>query len=355
MDMVSCRNLLIYLGPDVQRQVIPIFHYSLRSGGYLFLGSSESIGQYGELFSTLDKKHRVFQARDLPVKMPRLPSLFGRERSASFDEKLSVAPRESGRSLRQSVEARILERHAPTHVVVNAEAEIVYYSTGTGRFLEPPQGVPSRHLLTLARKGLRLDLRSALRECITSHKPVSRLNVVVDPDGDPLHYAGITIEPIDGGREKLYIVIFRSDGTSETKADGTSARDNVEGGHELERELRDTKERLQSTIEEYETALEELKSSNEELMSVNEEVQSSNEELEASKEETQSLNEELNTINAELNARSRNWTTPTATLETCLTVPRSPPFSSIGNWSSAPTPPPPQRSSTCGPPMSDGR
>ncbi|MFK0276219.1 CheR family methyltransferase [Ensifer sp. NPDC090286] len=303
MDMVSCRNLLIYLGPDVQRQVIPIFHYSLRSGGYLFLGSSESIGQYGELFATIDKKHRVFQARDLPVKMPRLAALFGRERAASFDEKLSVGSRDSGQTLKQSVEARIIERHAPVHVVVNAEAEIVYYSTGTGRFLEPPQGVPSRQLLTLARKGLRLDLRSALRECVVSHKTVIRSQIVLDPDDNPLQIAGITIEPIDGGREQLYIVIFRSEETTDTTSDSASASAAAEGNHELERELRDTKERLQSTIEEYETALEELKSSNEELMSVNEEVQSSNEELEASKEETQSLNEELNTINAELNGK----------------------------------------------------
>ncbi|SDA93742.1 CheR family methyltransferase [Sinorhizobium sp. NFACC03] len=302
MDMVSCRNLLIYLGPDVQRQVIPIFHYSLRSGGYLFLGSSESIGQYGELFATLDKKHRVFQARDLPVKMPRVPSLFGRERSTVSDDTMTVGPRESGHSLKQSVEARIIERHAPPHVVVNADADIVYYSAGTGRFLELPQGVPSRQLLTLARKGLRLDLRSALRECISSRKPVSRVNIVLDPDEDPLQFCGITIEPIDGGREQLFIVVFRSEETTETKGDNASASA-VEGNHELERELRDTKERLQSTIEEYETALEELKSSNEELMSVNEEVQSSNEELEASKEETQSLNEELNTINAELNGK----------------------------------------------------
>lgn len=303
MDMVSCRNLLIYLGPDVQRQVIPIFHYSLRPGGYLFLGSSESIGQYGELFANVDKKHRVFQARELPGRTPRLPAIFGRDRSTAFDDKVNLDRRENSLSLKEAIEARILERHAPAHVVVNADANIVYYSAGTGPFLEPPQGVPSRQLLTLARRGLRLDLRSALRECIASQKSVGRSNIVVDPDAEPLSYAAITIEPIKDGREQLYLVIFRSEDPSETKGDAGPAIGSVDGSHELEHELRDTKERLQSTIEEYETALEELKSSNEELMSVNEEAQSSNEELEASKEETQSLNEELNTINTELSGK----------------------------------------------------
>lgn len=304
MDMVSCRNLLIYLGPDVQRQVIPTFHYSLRPGGYLFLGSSESIGQHGELFITVDKKHRIFQAREHPVKMPRLPLFSGQERSSSFED--GAARRESGVTIRQAVDARILDRHAPAHVVVNGEGDIVYYSAGTGRYLEPPQGVPSRQLLTQARRGLRLDLRSALRECSTSQKAVTRANVVIEPDDDPLQFARIAIEPMDGGPgspEKLYIVIFHEDAGAGATADAASAAHGSEGRHEPESELRDIKERLQSTIEEYETALEELKSSNEELVSVNEEVQSSNEELEASKEETQSLNEELSTINAELTGK----------------------------------------------------
>lgn len=306
MDLVSCRNLLIYFGPVIQRQVIPTFHYSLKPGGYLFLGSSESIGQHADLFATIDKKQRIFQARPHPVRPPRLPPLPQRDRSLMFPDGGRASLRENGPSLRHKVEARVLERHAPTHVVVNAEADIVYYSGGTGRFLETPQGVPSRQLFALARKELRLDLRAALQECVSTQVPVHRPGLSVERDDGLLQLVDLLIEPMNEreGDEPLYLVVFQNQGPPRAKTDTAPLpgwQSDTTG--ELERELRDARERLQSTIEEYETALEELKSSNEELVSLNEEVQSSNEELEASKEETQSLNEELSTINAELNGK----------------------------------------------------
>lgn len=305
MDMVSCRNLLIYFGPDIQRQVIPTFHYSLKPGGYLFLGSSESIGQHTELFNVIDKKHRIYQAREHSTKMPRIPSLLGQNRSLMFPEGASFQSRENGASLRAKVEKRVLERFAPVHIVVNGEADIVYYSSGTARFLETPQGVPSRQLLTLARKGLRLDLRAALRDCVARQQPTSRHNLVVETEDARGSLVDFTIEPMKerDGVEPLYLIVFQEKGSAEDKEPSAHRTSSDDSNGELETELRDAKERLQSTIEEYETALEELKSSNEELVSVNEEAQSSNEELEASKEETQSLNEELNTINSELNAK----------------------------------------------------
>ena len=303
MDLVSCRNLLIYFGTDIQRQVIPTFHYSLKAGGYLFLGNSESIGQHADLFVTIDKKQRIFQARKDASQSMRLPALPYRERSSAFPD--ADRPIKSpGQALRHKVEGRVLERYAPSHVVVNADANIVYYSGGTGQFLEPPQGVPSRQLFTLARKGLRLDLRAALQECVSTQQPVSRENIVMERDDEPVQLIDIMVEPI-GEREgdsPLYLVVFQVQRHARTRPTTLPAGHREDTG-ELERELRDAKERLQSTIEEYETALEELKSSNEELMSLNEEVQSSNEELEASKEETQSLNEELNTINTELSGK----------------------------------------------------
>lgn len=306
MDLVSCRNLLIYFGPDIQRRVVPTFHYSLKAGGYLFLGSSESLGQHADLFTTLDKKQRIFQAREHPAQLPRFPHVSGHERSFAFPEGARMSGRESGQPLlRQRAEARILERHAPAHVVVTPEADVVYLSANIGRFLELAQGTPSRQLLTLARKGLRLDLRAALQECAASRQPASRTNVAVDRDDGLVQLADLTVEPIEGsGGQPLYLVVFQAHGTPQARTDAAATlRRHGDNVGELERELRDTREKLQSTIEEYETALEELKSSNEELVSVNEEVQSSNEELEASKEETQSLNEELSTINAELSSK----------------------------------------------------
>ncbi|MGX8008927.1 sensor histidine kinase [Mesorhizobium sp. ORM8.1] len=189
--------------------------------------------------------------------------------------------------------------------MVNAEGDVVYYSARTGRYLEPPQGVPSRNLLGMARRGLRLDLRAALREAVTTRQIVLRENVAVDGEDDRVQLVNITVEPLPdrGSGEPFYLVLFQSVGPSRDKSDAERGSSSPDDLAHLERDLRETRERLQSTIEEYETALEEVKSSNEELVSVNEEAQSTNEELEASKEEMQSLNEELNTINAELSGK----------------------------------------------------
>lgn len=305
MDLVSCRNLLIYLGQDVQNRLIPTFHYALRPEGYLFLGTSEGIGQHSDLFTVVDKKTRVFQAREHPG-VHRLPMVIGDERYNLFTASVKPDGRGFGAlQLRQAVEAQVLEGFAPAHVVVNADGDVLYSSGRTGRFLEVPQGAPSRQLLTMAKRELRLDLRAALRECASSRQRVTKENIAVDVEGDRVQFATIAVEPLihRGNGEPFYVVLFQSLGPTQTRTDAEGERRDTQGTAALEQELRDMRERLQSTIEEYETALEELKSSNEELVSVNEEAQSSNEELEASKEEMQSLNEELNTINAELNSK----------------------------------------------------
>lgn len=304
IDMISCRNLLIYFGPQIQNRVIPIFHYALRPGGYLFLGTSESVGQYSDLFATVDKKHRIFQAREHAT--PRPPVLVGDGRTAAFPVASGGSKKDAaGRSLRQAIEAQVLERFAPPHVLVNGDGDIVYYSARTGKYLEAPQGAPSRQLLTVARRGLRLELRAALREAATTRRTVVRENIAVEEEDGPLQFITLTVEPYTGGGngEPLYLVLFNPVAQAQLRFEPASKSGGTDGASELERELRDTRERLQSTIEEYETALEEVKSSNEELVSVNEEAQSTNEELEASKEEMQSLNEELNTINAELTGK----------------------------------------------------
>lgn len=303
MDMVSCRNLLIYFGPEIQNRVVPTFHYALKSGGYLFLGTSESISQHGELFTTLDKKNRIFQAREHALPSYRLPLMIGDPRVAVPTVERSPG-RISGYPLRQAVEGHVLEKFSPPHVVVDADGNVVYYSTRTGKYLEAPQGAPSRQIVTMARKGLRLDLRTALREAAATRMPVVRENVVMDGEDDLVQTVTLTVEPLAdrGMGERLYLILFSQTGPARSRTDSEKDHDH-DSIADLERELRDTRERLQSTIEEYETAIEELKSSNEELVSVNEEAQSTNEELEASKEEMQSLNEELSTINAELGGK----------------------------------------------------
>jgi len=208
-------------------------------------------------------------------------------------------------NLRRSVEARVLESFAPAHVVVNREGDIVYYSSRTGKYLEPAAGMPSRQLLASARRGLRLDLRNALQEAMETRRIAVREDISIEID-DRYQSIRLTVEPLGNhDTDPLFLVLFADVGPPHSHAQavaGGRLSGPVSAEH-LDRELRDTRERLQATVEEYETALEELKAANEEMVSVNEELQSTNEELETSKEELQSVNEELHTVNAELNSK----------------------------------------------------
>jgi two-component system CheB/CheR fusion protein len=185
MDLVSCRNLLIYLDGEVQRRVVPVFHYALRPGGHLFLGTSEGVGQFGELFAPVEKKNRIFRRRDHPVAvdvplwLPDGPHFHGGRR---LPDRAQV----TGLPLRQLVERRLLERFAPAHVVVNREGDVVHFSGGTGKYLEAAAGVPSRHLLALARRGLRLDLRAALQEAMENRRTAQRQRVGRAGGPDPV-------------------------------------------------------------------------------------------------------------------------------------------------------------------------
>jgi len=305
IDLVSCRNLLIYFGSDAQNQVIPTFRYALRPSGYLFLGTSEGISQFDDLFVPLDKKNRLFRARDDGGPPPRLPLAVPGVRSVLVPlpglglgrgKPLPLAP------LRQAVEMHVLDRYAPPHVVVTGDGDIVYYSARTGKYFEAPAGVPNRQLLAMARKGLRLDLRSTFRDAVETGRSVVCEGVEFENDDGRIQQLSLSVEPLTGASdERLYLIVFRDYGPTLTPEQARLRPHGDEGNYQVERELRETRERLQSMIEEYETALEELKSSNEELVSVNEELQSTNEEMEASKEELQALNEELNTVNSELN------------------------------------------------------
>jgi two-component system CheB/CheR fusion protein len=303
IDLISCRNLLIYLGHDFQSRVIPVFHFALKPDGYLFLGTSENISQFGELFARVDKKQRLFQRRDHvpgPLRFPLIvPTV--RTQAAGAESKRDLFS--GAANLRRAVEIRMLENFSPPHVVVNREGDIVHYSARTGKYLEPGAGMPSRQLLALARPGLRLDLRSALHEAVETRRTVIREGMTVENE-DRHQSVRVTIEPLGNHEtDPLFLVLFTELGPPKTPSQAAAERHAQTDVEQLERDLRDTRERLQSTVEEYETALEELKATNEEMVSVNEELQSTNEELETSKEELQSLNEELHAVNAELNGK----------------------------------------------------
>ncbi|MDQ7997298.1 MAG: CheR family methyltransferase [Luteibacter sp.] len=306
IDLVSCRNLLIYFGADVQSQVIPIFHYALRPGGFLFLGSAENVSLFDDLFESLEKRHRIFRRRSDSTRNLRLP--VGPARGAGGYAAV-MSPRRTdvpGTGLRQLVDQQVLDRFAPAHVVANRDGDVVYYSSRTGKYLEPPAGAPTRHLMTMARKDIRLDLRTCFRACVESGRASSREGVMVELEDGRIQVLTLHVEALQGGdaADSLYIVLSVDQGVVQSRGDAIDhlGRGSADGS-QVEHELRETRDRLQSMVEEYETSLEELKASNEELVSVNEELQSTNEELEASKEELQSVNEELHTVNGELHGK----------------------------------------------------
>jgi two-component system CheB/CheR fusion protein len=302
IDLISCRNLLIYLDTELQAQVIPAFHYSLLPGGYLLLGGSELVSRHGELFAPIDQKHRIFQRRDavtpqlhlshVQATSQHLPSLLRRGRTPGTNGPIST----------QVARERILDHYAPPFVVVDAQGGVLYFSNRTGNYLEPAAGSPSRDLLSMARRGLRAELRSALRAAVDGGHAVERRRVNVELDAGT-QTINLTVEPLPGrDADRLFMVVFADAGGIVARDQSATATPPLQDGtlEHIERELLDTREQLQTSTEEYEAALEELKSANEELQSVNEELQSTNEELETAKEEIQSMNEELQTLNAQL-------------------------------------------------------
>lgn len=309
LDLISCRNLLIYLSAELQERVIPLFHYALNRNGWLFLGSSENVTRHSRLFAAVDKTHRIFRRRtgserqvpEFPLSTPPPHGL--------MRPQLSVRPSPVEPNLRMVAERQLLERFAPAYVVVNAEGDVMQSSGRTGKYLELPAGAPDTNILNMARSGLRIDLRAALHRATTSGRPVAHSKIVVGTNGGRQEI-DLTIQPLRYGppRDPLYMIVFQDIGEIRPTSEETEqlpVEEDSEGTNlrQLEAELRTTKERLQATTEELESSNEELKSSNEELQSINEELQSTNEELETSKEELQSINEELQTVNSELNTR----------------------------------------------------
>ena len=309
MDLVSCRNLLIYMDGDLQATVIPAFHYALLPGGVLLLGSAETIARHEALFAPLDKQHRIFVRRvgpSPPMRVPARPMPNGAPNGLAPASGPPGTPAEGRTDWTRALavaNSRVLERFASPFAVVTEDGSVAHYSSHVGGMLQPALGPPSRSVFDMARRGLRHGLRAALRAAADTARAVEQA-VQVEADDGGLEAVTLVVEPLPGQEpDRPYLVVFRSASVKarQVQPAGGPVADGL--ASELDRELRDAKERLQSLGEEHETALEELRSANEELHSVNEELQSSNEELETSKEEIQSVNEELQTVNAQLSTK----------------------------------------------------
>lgn len=302
LDLISCRNVLIYLDPEVQQKVVALFHFALNKDGTLLLGPSESIGPHIDLFEPVSKKWRVYR-RIGPIRreLIEIPVLASENRPVRRPQsELIPAPTIRLAELTQSL---LLKEYAPAAVLIDRKHEILYYFGPISQFLDLPTGEPTKDLIAMARQGLRTSLRNAIHRAFHECQTVRDARVRVERN-NAFFPCSITVRPITQPPEAagLLLVAFQDRiDEPEQRAEHETAQE-IESAviRQLEYELSTTREDLQSTIEEMESANEELKASNEEVMSMNEELQSTNEELETSKEELQSLNEELSTVNSQL-------------------------------------------------------
>ena len=309
LDLISCRNLLIYFGELLQTRVIPMFHYALRPGGYLMLGGSETLGKFADQFIVVDKKYKIYQKKK---DSPRLLSYFMNAGVVSPEAVFAPPPRAqaSSLSLERQFDKVLLETFGPTSMVVTDEMEIVHLRGDTGKYLQPPSGQPAFNLNRMAREGLLLDLRTAIKHAKKSGKVVRLENLEVQSDRGPTRVS-VEVHPLSlpGSREDYYIIGFQevappAHGAKRSEARSKASHKGHQPAHALKQELAHVKEQLKSLIEDHETTLQEYRSSNEEVLSSNEELQSLNEEMETGKEELQSTNEELRTVNEELQNRN---------------------------------------------------
>ncbi len=317
LNLISCRNLLIYLEPAMQKRLIPLFHFALSDSGFLVLGPSETIGRSCNLFETVSKKWRVFRkvntGRREGIGVP-VRALKGPEPLLSAGA-LVAQVSQHRKNYKELTEQLILNEHAPAAALCSRSLEVLYVTGPLVEFLEFPRGELTKDLLAMARPGLRTKLRATCRKAVREGSVVVTSDVRVKRGG---HYFNCTVtaRPLTEPKEAvgLLLVLFNEhlptgglqtspDSLTDSSCDKNGAPEDEGLAQQLEVELTSVTEELRSTIEEMESSNEELKTSNEEIMSVNEELQSVNEELETSKEELQSLNEELTTVNSQLQGK----------------------------------------------------
>jgi two-component system CheB/CheR fusion protein len=318
LDLISCRNLLIYLGPELQKRVIPTMHYALKPGAFLMLGGSESLGVFTDYFTLIDKKYKIYQKKTTGA---RLVTYFtGVDYSLRRDEETKSAKSPApGLGIEKLVERELVNRFVPASIVVNSEMEIVQFRGKTGAYLEPAAGHPTFSLSKMAREGLLIDLRSAIHTAKKDNVPVRKEGVSIQSNGGS-RLIDFEVIPIraEPSHELFYVVVFQDapvaprlpkTSKSSQPTDPRKELPVVRQNERLTREIKQLRTQLQNLIEEHETTSEEFKTANEEVLSSNEELQSTNEELETAKEELQSSNEELTTVNEELQNRNLELST----------------------------------------------
>ena len=302
IDLISCRNLLIYLNRDIQQRVLETFHFALKPGGYLFLGSSESAESVDELFVPVDKKNRIYRSRASVRTLPYHRAQHAAPAQLNLPEPRALAAAARRQASLADVHQRALAQFAPPSVVVDLDHNIVHMSERAAQYMRLVGGEPSRDILALVLPELRIDLRSALYQVQNSGVSVEGRQVSMARNGRP-SIVSVTVRPFhdDEASQDFLLVMFSEVERSLDKLDGEGR----ESGDDLvlsqlEAELQRKKQQLQETIEHAEVSNEELRAANEELQAINEELRSATEELETSKEELQSVNEELITVNYEL-------------------------------------------------------
>jgi two-component system CheB/CheR fusion protein len=307
IDLISCRNLLIYLGPQLQKKVIPIFHYALKRDGYLVLGGSETIGLFSDMFVLLDKKNKIYQRgeRDVSSEMGFATKAltFGPVDIPRKVENSEISPPVD---LQTQVDRMLLGHYAPGGVLINSRMEVLQFRGRTSEYLEHSPGEASLNLMKMVKHDLLVDLRTAVTRAIKLETVIRKEGICHNVQGKR-KMVHLQIVPIRGvGGERFFLVLFEDGGVVESKNQTRVTSRSAAHGEvsRLREELGSTKESLQTIIEEQEATNEELKSANEEIQSSNEELQSTNEELETAKEELQSTNEELTTLNEELQTRN---------------------------------------------------
>lgn len=304
LDILTCRNLLIYLGPDLQRKLLPLFHYSLKPGGVLVLGSAESIGGFTDLFKALESKARIYRREQIPLKVVDVDFPI-RHHPDPVNMPRPESKHMSMPNLQTLADQLLLQKFSPAAVLVNAEGDVLFINGRTGKYLEPAAGKANWNIHAMAREGLRQELAAVLPKAVRSLEIQRVHNLVVGTDDDR-QMIDLTVHPIQepAALAGMLMIVFNDvvmpKSPSRRRGGGSVTDARVV---ELEQALQHAQEEIQSIREEMQSSHEELKSANEELQSTNEELQSTNEELTTSKEEMQSLNEELQTVNAELQSK----------------------------------------------------
>lgn len=355
LDLISCRNVLIYLGTVLQKKILPTFHYGLKPTGFLMLGLSETTGEASDLFTLIDKKHKIYARKSSPVRLPLdlIANTYASEISDSISR--NQDPARSEIDWQQAADRIVLERYAPVGVVINQKLEILHFRGQTSPYLEPPAGRASFNLLRMAKEGLTLELRTAIHQAKQQNAPVRKEGLQLQERGQT-RVTNLEVIPLQApdSEERHFLVLFedassflstqasRSDQTrlqtrdknfltllgslfknslsqlvDQTSTVPASSPNPLEIT-QLQQELTTTQEYLRSIIEEQEATNQDLRVANEEILSSNEELQSSNEELETAKEEIQASNEELNVINDELQRRNFELTQISSDLQNLL-------------------------------------